>query len=98
MNDAPHSGRVMNTVQGSFPVEPREQIIGKQGFNDPDHPMPGWAGKFDSRVKDLDVLQLRELARRNVLMTRLRTQAKPCGNTQASFILACTRGAIELCH
>lgn len=77
MDDPRHTGRVVNQSQGGSPVEPREKVIGKQGFGYPDRAASCGASEPDTRAEDLSLELLAQVGGGDVFMFRLRTDTEP---------------------
>ncbi len=77
MDDALRAGDILHTAQRGFPIEPDEEIAGEQRFRHPGRPLPGAALEAHTRQENIDLAHLPEMGRRNVLMLRLGTKAKP---------------------
>lgn len=77
VDDVLDAGGVVNASERPPPIEPGEEIIGKKGFGDERRAVRRGTGKADARAEDLHVLDLREMARGELLVLLLRANAKP---------------------
>ncbi len=77
MHHAADPGRRLDLAQGSVPVEPREEIIGKQRLGGPDQPLPGGALEADARQQHLDPLHFPQVRGGDVFVLGPGQQAEP---------------------
>jgi hypothetical protein len=77
MNDGADAGGVRDAAEIFFPVETREEIIGKERLGEPLQPTFGRALEFDAREEDFHLYFAFQEGGRDMLMLGLRADTEP---------------------
>jgi hypothetical protein len=78
MDHPAYAGGVTHQAQRFLPIKPGKEVIGEQGFCNPNRSFPRRAPKANAWEKNFHVFPAAQAGCGDVLMFGLGTQAKPC--------------------